>query len=541
MLELNILPPLIALEINLLLGGFALVNHRRGRVYLFFAAFALAATAWCLGAVLFSVLPFDWHRFALRLCFVGGTAVAWLYAAFCRERIGRPLGPRGLILAAAAWGVVLAVAEINLDLRPLDPRLFTFIQAALVFVYFSGCYLAAFLSLRPRISTSSGREREELEFIFFSGAVPLGLVLVYALVSWAGAAPPANLLLPVTVTAELMLYHAVRYRRVEVEDLLSKTLLYVTFTVIITGVLFIGLFVAVRIFHLGAARHVTVFELLGLVAFCLLSAWAFVVMKDRAQRLIDRLLFPEKVEYRKMILAYEEELKTAREELHRAERLAMVGELSARIAHEIKNPLGPIKGYTQMLKDARARGPVPEAALDKALAIIAEEAEKIDERVRRFLDLARRDQPAREEVRLHPFIDRTLALLESRPGLAVVRDYGPEPLTVFIDPAQFQGALYNLFVNAAQAMSGGGTLTVATRREPDAVIITVADDGPGIAAEVMPRLFEPFASGRPGGTGLGLAIAKSIIEANGGTISAANEKPGAVFRIRLAGAVRPGE
>jgi len=114
-----------------------------------------------------------------------------------------------------------------------------------------------------------------------------------------------------------------------------------------------------------------------------------------------------------------------------------------------------------------------------------------------------------------------------------VRDFSAGPCELLLDPDQFQSALYNLFLNALQAMNGQGELRIGTRSGPAGVEIVVADTGPGLPDELLPLLFEPFVSAAADGSGLGLAIVKTIIEAHGGTVTAEPGRPGAVFRVQL--------
>jgi signal transduction histidine kinase len=153
--------------------------------------------------------------------------------------------------------------------------------------------------------------------------------------------------------------------------------------------------------------------------------------------------------------------------------------------------------------------------------------------VKSFLDLARKERPVRERVNVHELIEKTLALLEAKPTLKIVREFRSEDPIAELDPSAFQGALYNLFLNAVQAMEGKGTLRVGTDMKDGALVITVSDTGPGIPEDLLPHVFEPFRSGRPGGTGLGLAIVKSVVEGHGGKIKITSTDEGSSFLIVL--------
>jgi len=534
MMELRVLPPLVAFEVNLVLGAFALARLSRGPVHGYFAGFALSAAVWCLGAMLYFFTPESARELSLRMGFVGGAAAPVIYFLFCRWRVGAVVRAFWVWILAAVLLAAGAVANLDLLLAE-GGALYVWVsgfQVVAVSAYFGAVYLAAFIAIRAGLYSEDLALRRESAFIFYGAAVPFVLMGAYTGVVWLMPwLPRPNVLLPVMVGAELMLYWAVRFKKVEAEDLLSRSLLYLIYTIVLTGILFLGLFGAAKIFDFSISTA----AFIALVGFCLVSAFAFAASRDRIQEWVDREFFPEKYEYERTIAAYEDELSEARDRLHRAERLAMLGELSARVAHEIKNPLGPIKGYARILKDARARGEVPTETLDKAVGIIMEEADKIDERVGAFLDLARRERPARERTDLHSLIDKTVLLIEPAAGLTIVRDFQADSAEVFIDPARLQGAIYNVLVNAVEAMDGKGEIRIATRDDGRDVAIAISDNGPGIAPDLAARVFEPFVSGKEGGTGLGLAIARSIVEAHGGRMEVASGDGGAVFTIFVPG------
>jgi two-component system, NtrC family, sensor kinase len=231
-------------------------------------------------------------------------------------------------------------------------------------------------------------------------------------------------------------------------------------------------------------------------------------------------------------------LAQARESLLRAERLAAVGRLAAGLAHEIGNPLGAVCGYAEV---ARARLPADaHPDLRDALARIAEASARIDRILRELLDFAR-PAPARVgEVHLEAVVEAALRLARVQPRFRAVEAVLVIPTDlppVRGDEGRLAQVLLNLLLNAGDAMKGGGRVEiVATIDGPGAVDIAVADQGPGIAPENLPRLFEPFFSTKgPGeGTGLGLATSLRMAEEMGGTLSAANGPAGgAVFRLRL--------
>ena len=225
------------------------------------------------------------------------------------------------------------------------------------------------------------------------------------------------------------------------------------------------------------------------------------------------------------------------QQLGKAERLAMIGRLSAGVAHEINNPLGGILLFSSLL----LKNAAPDNRDRPALERICNEAKRCQQIVQGLLDFARPREPKREQIVLENVVDRTLQLVSGQSlfhNIEVVKDYAEPKPEGLVDPAQLQQVVLNLIVNAAEAMGGKGSLTLATRSVEDgtAAQIEIADSGCGIASENLERLFEPFFTTKEvgQGTGLGLSISRSIVESHNGTIWAESEVgAGTRFFIRL--------
>lgn len=237
-----------------------------------------------------------------------------------------------------------------------------------------------------------------------------------------------------------------------------------------------------------------------------------------------------------------EELKATQEKLIRSERLAAVGELAAQIAHEIRNPLGAISNSVGVLRrDLDLRGDDR-----RLLEVVHEEAERLETIVADFLRFARPRPIHRTPQNLTEVLDDLLLLLAQKGPLGKLsskrkgdvriekRYDGGLPL-VHLDSAQTREALWNLLVNAVEAMPSGGVLTVMVERaESEAVDIVVSDTGKGIAEEDRGKIFEPFHTTKADGTGLGLAIVQRVVEAHAGVIAVESVKgQGSSFRLRF--------
>lgn len=231
-------------------------------------------------------------------------------------------------------------------------------------------------------------------------------------------------------------------------------------------------------------------------------------------------------------------------EMQRANRLAIVGEIAATLAHEIGSPLQVLNGRA---RDLAARPDLP-ADARRSASILVEQTHRVHGIVERLLDVARRKVPQLREVDAKLTIHQVVDLLSAGARQVGVRFEVacPEGLELWADPAQLQQVLLNLLQNALRACARGGTVRVhgfrssfarpAVGTEQPAIAIAVEDTGIGIADEVRDRVFEPFFtawehSSGPSGTGLGLSVVQSIVTDHGGIVSAEQTTLGARFVV----------
>ncbi|MEW6718817.1 MAG: ATP-binding protein [Thermodesulfobacteriota bacterium] len=232
-------------------------------------------------------------------------------------------------------------------------------------------------------------------------------------------------------------------------------------------------------------------------------------------------------------------LKEQMHKMHRAEQMAIVGQLAAGFAHEVKNPMAGIKVAMSVLSGEPYIPPEDKAVLAKVMGEIT----RLEGLMRDFLNFAKPQKPRFEPVNLNHVLNTTLAFYLKSHSIGaggkerhrIVKDFGEIP-RVLADVSQLQQVFLNLFLNALDAMPEGGTLRVETRREGDGgpVRIAIADTGKGIPEELIDKIFEPFFTTKVKGTGLGLAISRQLIEQHNGTIEAAGRaEGGTVFTIRI--------
>lgn len=215
-------------------------------------------------------------------------------------------------------------------------------------------------------------------------------------------------------------------------------------------------------------------------------------------------------------------LTAAQASLVEAEKLATLGQMAAGLAHEIRNPLGAISNCLGMLKDR----PLAEAERQEILAIVENEADHIAKIVRDTLTLGRANRRQLATIDLRALLEQELRNLpfELKAGVEITVTEEAGPPEVIGDGAQLQEVLWNLAMNALQALNGQGTLHFRLRREGNSVMLAVDDTGAGIPAQAQGRLFEPFFSTRKNGTGLGLPIVRRIVTDHGGSIQIASQE-----------------
>ncbi len=213
-------------------------------------------------------------------------------------------------------------------------------------------------------------------------------------------------------------------------------------------------------------------------------------------------------------------------------------ELMRNLAHEIKNPLGGIRGAAQLLEHE-----LPNPSLREYTQVIIKETDRLQDLMQRLLQPHQGMQPA--PTNIHEILERvrSLILAEFPKTLTVRRDYDTSLPDLTADREQMIQAVLNIARNAAQAMSGNGQITLRTRavrqvtllkhRWKLAIELQVIDNGPGIPRAILERMFYPLVSGREGGTGLGLTIAQSFIQQHQGTIECESRPGHTQFIIRL--------
>ncbi|MBE9592443.1 MAG: PAS domain-containing protein [Proteobacteria bacterium] len=237
-------------------------------------------------------------------------------------------------------------------------------------------------------------------------------------------------------------------------------------------------------------------------------------------------------------------IREMEQEVKRMEDLAMLGELAAGIAHEIRNPLASISGSIQVLNDSLSK---EEAHINRRLMeIVLREVNRLNNLVNDFLQFARPQRTEIEEFELNQLIMDTLYIFQNSQSWSKNLDIETKimlPLKIKSDPQQLKQVFWNIFLNASEAMPKGGLISISAEKETgfqgssesvESVRIKIEDNGPGLDPKIAKDIFKPFSTTKKDGSGLGLAIVKRLVEGLGGEVSGENlAREGAMITIIL--------
>lgn len=249
------------------------------------------------------------------------------------------------------------------------------------------------------------------------------------------------------------------------------------------------------------------------------------------------LLFSEEDEPTGLIITFQDltQIRSMEESIRRKDRLAAVGRVGAGLAHEIRNPLGAMRGAIQVLESSTP----PNSVQSDLMSIILRESDRLNSIITNFLNYARPKTGSFTDVDVCEALNDTVTLLKHGPDfsekLDLVLNIPDQPVVIQADLTQLKQIFWNLARNAFQAMPDGGRLLIGlTRMRTSRIRISFEDTGRGMPAEQVEQLFEPFANSRTGGTGLGLSIVYQIIRDHGGTINVrSSEGEGTAITVEL--------
>jgi len=569
-MSLALVPIIALLLLNAAVFAWIVGLGDRTRSGFFLMVNCLALMLWATGQFLDRTLELG-TAITLSLPYLATLLIPanFLYHAVTHPRPLIPIAGRGVfIFAVFAPAVVLPLIEnydeslaelLFVTMRTEIPRIQSLGTRAAV-LYAMACAFGAVAALAVRYNSSQGPDQNTSKHLIACVVGPF----IFAGVIWASSSGASGVILPspgflFAIMAQGAVVVVLRQEELRSPHLFQRVV-YVLAAIIASFILVVLLSELYSLLIGGVLIDRTAGWMLVAIMLCLLLG----ARLANVDRLLDNLLFTRAAEYRRVMEETRRELAEARERLRRAERLSVVGELAARVAHEIKNPLGPIKGYSQIMREKLEGTPefVHRDAFLRHLNIITEEVENIDRRVRELLDSARLPQLAVDEVDVNRLVERCATILAMEAAASTEFEEPRRPTRVELrldaalpvitaDPARLEEALFNVGRNALESLgrASGRILLETARRDLPAsripgVLIAIEDDGPGIDAEMQEHLFEAFYTRKEGGTGLGLAIVKSIVEAHGGSVLA---QPGAAGKgtrfeilLPLKAALNPG-
>ncbi len=517
---------IIVFAVNLLIGviGFSNPGHGRDRS----PGRAIGLWAFSVAGWATSVLWQNWFGPGIGSRFLSGVSLAsgplWISWALSQKFDIRLL-PKLL----AALVLLYISVFILLDRSPFPIT---------AFALFAG-YTSIIITIARIAKRNHSKPARASRRLLFVIAVPFGLAGMLSVIAYFYPVLSRGYLYGgALVASQAALIVALREGWLPQEKVFSRSMVWVAYAVVAGGAMFIPLALVSWVLEV----KLPLWMLLALVAVALTSAAIFPLLGPRLALLLERTFFPNALKMRREVEELRRDIEDVRGKLHRAERMRIVGEISAQVAHEIKNPLGPIKGYAKLLLEDFRSGALETAGAEKGLGIIIEEAERIDERISRLLGFARETNFSRIAVDPNNACRHAVMLIEAgdelQPECRIELDLCPSGGEILADSSSIEEAVYNLLLNAAQATGGEGRIRVKSRWEQYNgrrwLFIEISDDGPGFSCGNPEELFKPFYTTKPGGTGLGLGIVRNIVKTHGGEITAQQGvNGGAVFIIRL--------
>ena len=396
--------------------------------------------------------------------------------------------------------VVMVGGLATLGLAPLRPRYrFDLFSLVLWFAAYKACVLAL-VTVNPRATR-----------LIFSGALAVDLLIVFALLYLTGGGES--------------LYYLLFFPLVAINAYYFGRAVGLVIT-LVTGLSFwLACWLAPP-----PATWTAVVILMGLVG---LPAFALSHVAERERRgraEVERL--------NDELTGTLTRLQAAQQELVVAERMATVGRLSLKVAHEVRNPIAAIGLNAEMLGDiVGGRAEVEMVEAKSLVGAIRDQVSALDALTEEYLAFARFPRPQFEEDSVNEVVTAVTEFirpLAARQGITVDLETDPAVPAMAIDRSLLRQAVLNLIKNGLEALSQGGALSITTRRLDTAVEIGVSDTGPGFSEEVGGRLFEQFFTTKPQGSGLGLSITRQIAEEHGGQVRWTSQPgAGATFFITL--------
>jgi signal transduction histidine kinase len=495
--------------VSLIISISILLRRDRGPILLSFAALCFTVFLHKWGQFFGQVTPAEfWNA----VSFLGLLGIPPLAVAFFQNLVK---DRRVLRRRDAAVTALVSLALGAASFTPFRER-YSFTLALEIYVIgiLLVCLAALILFTLRRMA---GPEKKRFLYLTLACTAAFLLSMADLFQHLHGAFPPLSNIF-IAVLLYFVLMFVTHPQMAELREIMARTLFLAIITITLT-------LMAWAILRLFSAETTPPFTHLMVASFLIVIA--IEPLREILKKLFT-LLFPHSRELLRSLFAFDEKLER--------EKSLLLEEMAPVFAHEIRNPLGSIKGAAQYL-----RSEVNSEENLKLLDVIIEEVNRLNRVVSQFLNFARPYRPDLKPQDINRVIERAVDVIRANilsEKIAIQTDLRPELPVVNADPEQLVQVILNIAMNAIEAMPEGGTLTLRTRRiesdEGDAVAITIRDTGPGIRREDMKNIFKPFFTTKERGVGLGLAICQRIMRGHGGHIRAKSlPGRGSIFIIRV--------
>lgn len=484
-----------------------LIRKKKNPLYIAFASLCLAIFLQKAGTFLSSLSP--------RALFgvvhtMGALSVPPLLVAFTRQFLGRNfLTRRAVALTTAGSFVILAIFLLPFGGAYRDRLVFYYILFIL-----SISFLALLLSIGDK---KAAADRRRMAYVAVA-CVCTAVLSLTDLFSFLGYAVPVLSDMAVAALLYFVLVIITHSELPELYEFMARALIIFILILFSTTVFFL----VIGFFGRGSTPAFTAVFMASLLIVIAMDPLRLIVRK------VLIYLFPENKDFFTSLYGFGEELEREKSEL--------LEEMATGLAHEIKNPLGSIKGAAQYLQSE-----VESAESRKLLEVIVEEVDRLNGVVSRFLDYAKPYRLNLKRQNINPVIEKAVSIVRANnmsDRIAIETDLNPALPQVDVDAEQMIQVIINIAFNAIEAMPDGGVLMFRTSRidseKGEAIGISIRDTGRGIRKGELPNIFKPFFTTRERGIGLGLAICQRIIKKHGGYLRVKSiPGQGSIFYIRI--------
>ncbi len=384
--------------------------------------------------------------------------------------------------------------------------------------YIAGVAAIIYLSILAYIVKKAiGVEKRRLIYMAIAGAIAAGLFLLDFFLKNGAEFPPLSNIIVAALLYFILLIIAYPHLT-KLNELMAKALVITIQTILATGCFYL----VIELFTKDSAIPLT---------HILVSAFVIVISVTPLKVIMKKIFsyfYPGSQDVFTSLYAFDERLER--------EKSMMLEEMAPVLAHEIKNPLGSIKGAAQYLATE-----IDNEENKQILNVIIEETDRLNGVMSQFLNYAKPFRYEKKKQKIEPILERVFSLLKARQimdSVTIEKDIQENLPTIKIDSEKIMQVILNIVFNAIEAMPEGGKLTIGAKKvekeNSEGIEIVIRDTGKGIAKEDIKNIFKPFYTSKERGVGLGLAICNRIVRNHGGMITVkSNLGKGSTFRIRL--------